>query len=183
MNRLLIRAASRPPFFILHIFYDSPTHLAFYKLKLSIAIINYGFYRNFYKTIEELEEVSKVLLKFAKNSKKNFIFLNGDLGAGKTTLTQFIAKALKVDGSVNSPTYVLKNEYETNDSFFKKLIHIDAYRLSASDMEVLELDEINNNELCIIEWAENIDLNRFVDTSILVQIDTNGEDRIFKIKI
>ena len=54
--------------------------------------------------------------------------LSGDLGAGKTSLTQGIAHGLGIDARVTSPTFTLVNEYEIGNS--SRLIHMDSYRLS-----------------------------------------------------
>jgi len=83
------------------------------------------------------------------------IALNGNLGAGKTRLTQAIAQALGVDpAEVNSPTFVLIQEYEGR----LPLYHFDTYRLKDTD-EFLELgaDELLYADgVCLIEWAEKV---------------------------
>lgn len=83
------------------------------------------------------------------------IALNGNLGAGKTRLVQAIAAALDVDpSSVNSPTFVLIQEYEGR----LPLYHFDTYRLKDTD-EFLELgaDELLYADgVCLIEWAEKV---------------------------
>lgn len=80
--------------------------------------------------------------------------LDGDLGAGKTTLTQSIAKGLGIEDYVTSPTFTIIKEYNGR----LKLNHMDVYRIeSEDDMIDLGYDEyINPDEVCIIEWAENI---------------------------
>jgi tRNA threonylcarbamoyladenosine biosynthesis protein TsaE len=87
------------------------------------------------------------------------VTLSGDLGAGKTTLTQEMAKALGIQDTVTSPTFVIMKKYQTTDAVFKNVIHIDAYRLNSS-AELLNLgfdDLMSNNEnLIIIEWPERV---------------------------
>lgn len=85
--------------------------------------------------------------------------LSGDLGAGKTTLTQEIARALGVQEQVVSPTFVIAKFYETTDARFTQLIHIDAYRIE----EIAELQTLGfermlalPNTLIIIEWPERV---------------------------
>jgi tRNA threonylcarbamoyladenosine biosynthesis protein TsaE len=84
--------------------------------------------------------------------------LIGPLGAGKTTLVQYLAKALGVKQTVNSPTFVLLKEYSIRGKF-KKIIHIDAYRLS-SEWALLEIGLadylVDKKNLIVIEWADKV---------------------------
>ena len=74
------------------------------------------------------------------------VTLKGELGAGKTTFTKAVAKALGVKEIVNSPTFVLEKIYLLDGQPFKRLIHIDAYRLSkGSDLAPLGFDELMKN--------------------------------------
>ena len=85
--------------------------------------------------------------------------LYGNLGAGKTTLTQSIATALGVVDTVTSPTFVIEKIYELTNRKFTHLIHIDAYRLEKSK-ELLHLgwkDIISDpHNLILIEWPERV---------------------------
>ena len=64
--------------------------------------------------------------------------LHGELGAGKTTFTQTLARTLGVTDAVTSPTFVIMKLYELQHQSFETLIHIDAYRIEHSDeMRVL----------------------------------------------
>jgi tRNA threonylcarbamoyladenosine biosynthesis protein TsaE len=92
--------------------------------------------------------------------------LFGDLGAGKTTFTQAFAKALGVEDTVNSPTFVIEKIYELGAGLinnkptpFQHLIHIDAYRLNGGK-ELLHLgfEEIANDSknIIFIEWPEKV---------------------------
>ena len=85
--------------------------------------------------------------------------LSGNLGAGKTTLTQSLARSLGVAETVTSPTFVIEKIYELVGQKFTHLIHIDAYRLEKSD-ELLHLgwrDIISDkNSLILIEWPERV---------------------------
>jgi len=85
--------------------------------------------------------------------------LYGNLGAGKTAFTQAVARELKIKDIVNSPTFVIEKIYETEHPHFKRLIHIDAYRLEKGrELQVLNFEELveNKNNLIIIEWPENV---------------------------
>ena len=87
------------------------------------------------------------------------VAFHGDLGAGKTTLIQQLARDLGVTDTVTSPTFVVMKQYETNHTHFLKLIHIDAYRIETIDeMRPLGFGEIltEPQTLICIEWAERI---------------------------
>lgn len=84
---------------------------------------------------------------------KCLVYLNGELGAGKTTLTRGVLRAAGHKGAVKSPTYTLVEEYDIAD---KKIFHFDLYRLK--DPEELEWigvrDYLEQPCLCFIEWSE-----------------------------
>ncbi len=81
--------------------------------------------------------------------------LEGNLGAGKTTLAQGIASGWGSYDSVTSPTYVLVNVYRRLDQ--NQLFHLDAYRLSGPEEALdLDIDAMLNQGPLLIEWADRI---------------------------
>lgn len=83
------------------------------------------------------------------------IALSGDLGSGKTTFIQGVAKGWGSTDAVSSPTFVLVNQYRRPDG--SKLHHMDAYRLqSAIEAEDLDLEAMLESGSLLIEWAERI---------------------------
>ena len=120
----------------------------------------------------------------------DILLLFGDLGAGKTTLTQGICHGLGVKKSqyIRSPTFTLVNEYHGTYPIF----HIDLYRLdSFAEIEALGLEEcLFSDGVSIIEWADKISLfsnqapGLGIDERIEIHIQIGEENRrTFNIKI
>ena len=85
----------------------------------------------------------------------DIICLQGDLGAGKTTLVQGIAHGWGSVDEVSSPTFILVNMYRRADQ--SQLFHMDAYRLdSTPEAEELDLDSMLSDGALIVEWPERV---------------------------
>ena len=81
------------------------------------------------------------------------VLLTGELGAGKTTLTQGIAAGLGVAGPVTSPTFVLAREHRSSGDG-PALVHADAYRLSGmAELDDLDLDTSLDEAVTVVEWG------------------------------
>lgn len=80
----------------------------------------------------------------------DLLLLNGELGAGKTTLTRGLGAALGARGAVTSPTFVLAREHPTASGV--PLVHVDAYRL-ATGRELDDLDLDYGHAIVVVEWG------------------------------
>ena len=103
------------------------------------------------------------------------IYLHGDLGAGKTTLTRALLHAAGYAGHVKSPTYTLAEPYSLTIAGKPiQVIHFDLYRMASAE-EFLEAgfrEEFNESNVCIVEWPEKAetvlpqpDINVFLEVS------------------
>jgi tRNA threonylcarbamoyladenosine biosynthesis protein TsaE len=86
----------------------------------------------------------------------DLLLLTGDLGAGKTTLTQGIADGLGVRGPVTSPTYVIARVHPSMTGG-PDLVHVDAYRLGGlAELDDLDLDASLEEAVTIVEWGHGV---------------------------
>lgn len=123
-------------------------------------------------TPEAMEELGAQLARHLRAG--DLLALNGELGAGKTTLVRGIGSALGVRGSVTSPTFVLARVHPRDSG--APLVHVDAYRLSgAAEIDDLDLDF--EGSIVIVEWAAGM-LDGVADSrlDIHIQRPTGGSD-------
>ena len=104
----------------------------------------------------------------------DLVALNGELGAGKTTLTRGLGAALGVRGAVTSPTFVLARTHPREVG--APLVHVDAYRLSSA----LELDDLDidfEGSIVVVEWGDGL-LDGVAESWLQVDIarPTGGEE-------
>jgi tRNA threonylcarbamoyladenosine biosynthesis protein TsaE len=86
----------------------------------------------------------------------DLVVLTGDLGAGKTTLTQGIAEGLGVRGPVTSPTFVIARVHPSLVGG-PALVHVDAYRLGGlAELDDLDLDTSLEDSVTIVEWGHGL---------------------------
>ncbi|WP_036436609.1 tRNA (adenosine(37)-N6)-threonylcarbamoyltransferase complex ATPase subunit type 1 TsaE [Mycoplasma elephantis] len=98
-------------------------------------------------------------VNFLENSIKNtqFIFLMGELGAGKTTLVKLIGKILNEQKNIKSPSFNYINIYD-------KFIHIDAYNLNGS---IDDFEDFIEDKLVIVEWANLLNYDKYKNRLII----------------
>ena len=128
-------------------------------------------------SVEETQQLARAISERVQPG--DVILLVGDLGAGKTTFTKGLAKALGIDDEVTSPTFTILNVYEDGRL---KLNHLDMYRVERAD-ELAELgieDCFDDDSVTVIEW------NKFehIDGEIIdINITPTGEnERVFDVE-
>lgn len=102
-------------------------------------------------TPEEMNALGALLATQLREG--DLVALNGELGAGKTTLTRGLGEALGVRGAVTSPTFVLARTHPRADG--APLVHVDAYRLSSA-VELDDLDIDFERSIVVVEWGAGL---------------------------
>lgn len=108
------------------------------------------------KSAEETQQFGELFAK--KLNKQSIIALSGDLGAGKTTFVQGLAKGVGITKRIISPTFIIIRKYRIKKQV-KEFYHIDLYRIhSEKDLEGLGLQEILHDPeaIVVIEWPEKL---------------------------
>jgi tRNA threonylcarbamoyladenosine biosynthesis protein TsaE len=112
------------------------------------------------ESVEALErEARELVTRLMPGERATLVTLSGELGAGKTTFAQAVAKALGVEEHVTSPTFVLEKIYELESAPFRRLVHIDAYRLEGgAALKALGFAELSADpdNLILLEWPERV---------------------------
>lgn len=129
-----------------------------------------------YFEIKNISDWQNVVNSILPELKHNILLLKGNLGAGKTTFTQFLLKNLGSEDEVNSPTYSIVNEYKSPKG---KIYHFDLYRLKNID-EVYDIgieEYLDNSFLCIIEWPEVYEDELYGLEYHSMSINNTGESR------
>lgn len=112
----------------------------------------------------------------------DLVMLNGPLGAGKTTLTQGVARALGVPGRVQSPTFTIAQIHRGQAKHGESgapldLVHVDAYRLnSMEELDALDLDTTLTEALTVVEWGEGKTEVLSTDRLVITIVRPEGSD-------
>jgi len=124
------------------------------------------------------EETQKLAQKLAKKlNAGDVVLLSGNLGVGKTTFTQGLAKTLQVKGQITSPTFVIARLHKSLQDG-PDLLHVDAYRLnSLAEIQDLDLVSDLSHAVVIVEWPREM-VNDLSENPIKIEIiqDPNEED-------
>ena len=134
------------------------------------------------KITASLLELDKVVTYLNESLPSDaIVFLRGDLAAGKTTLTQAVAKARGIEAEVTSPTFSLQQCY-AND-----LYHYDLYRLDHEEFMQLGLfEEFEKSGWHMVEWGSD-ELKAFLEgvgyNVATVEIEVNNDSRTYRINI
>ena len=104
-------------------------------------------------TLADLPVVAKEMLASLQDAPRVWLF-RGQMGAGKTTLSKELLKQLGIDQNVQSPTFSLVNEYQTNSG--ETVYHFDLYRLkNIQEALAIGIEEyLDSGNYCLIEWPE-----------------------------
>lgn len=136
--------------------------------------------------IKTHEEMVALGYKIGLNAFPNMVItMEGDLGAGKTTMTKGIGKALGVTRIINSPTFTIMKTYEGS----LELYHMDVYRINNDSGDEYLEEYFDLGGVCVIEWANNInkmlpedrlDIKIAInsDTTRLVTLESNSQEYI-----
>lgn len=132
---------------------------------------------------KETRTIGKNLAMHLVNSgiKKGVLFLEGELGAGKTVFAKGFAEGLGVEENIGSPTFVFIREYYSGKVPF---YHFDLYRLE----DLGEIDELgffeyfDRDGFILIEWAEKV--KNYIEPSVEIRIEKAGKnERILSVEI
>lgn len=140
-----------------------------------------------YKTKSQQETINLGKSIASKFKPGDIILLEGNLGAGKTTLTKGIAEYFGIKKNITSPTFSLMNVHEIQrfkDSKIQRLVHVDTYRLE-DEKDLIEIgieDYLGNPDtICLIEWPEKI--SKLLSSKKVIRIKIEHLDKGRKILI
>ena len=106
-------------------------------------------------TLPQLDEVAKKIID--THAKHRVFSLNGEMGAGKTTLIKALCKYLEIQNIPSSPTFAIVNEYWTPKN--EPVYHFDFYRIERPEEAIAIglFEYLESGNYCFMEWSENIE--------------------------
>ena len=123
------------------------------------------------KSVEETQRLGEMIARSLCGTE--VVALYGDLGVGKTHITQGICKGLGVDDGVSSPTFALVNEYSGKC----KIYHFDMYRVKTlNDLYSTGFFDYIDTGVIIVEWSENIEA-ALPKNAIKIKIERTGAEK------
>lgn len=132
-------------------------------------------------TFEATQQAGKDFAAALRNG--GVVALHGDLGSGKTTFVQGLAKGLGIEKQIISPTFIIMRTYKPGlkikDLRFKKFYHVDLYRIESDrDIEGLGLLELlhDPNNIILIEWPDKIE-HLLPESRIDIYFEYLGDDK------
>ena len=134
------------------------------------------------KSLDHLNKISEIILK--KLDKKDCLFLIGEIGVGKTTLTRYLINNLQKQKGLSqtevlSPTFNLLYEYKISDF---KIMHYDLYRIKkANELDHLGIFSENEKTIKIIEWPDLIKTP--LNNKLEIHLEYGEKDKERKMKI
>ena len=110
------------------------------------------------KCVEDTKNMAKDIAPFIKN---NITFLNGEIGAGKTTFTKYLVEIYGLNDEVCSPTFSLENRYNTKNGL---IIHFDLYRIkNEEELDMIGFyDTLKEDATILIEWADKFNIEKYI---------------------
>lgn len=131
-------------------------------------------------TPEQTQEFGRALATLLRAG--DLVILTGDLGAGKTTLTQGLAEGLGVRGPITSPTFVIARVHPSLRGG-PDLVHVDAYRLgTVAELDDMDLDTEIADAVTVVEWGEGM-AEELMEShlSIRLNADPQTEERTIRL--
>lgn len=124
--------------------------------------------------IEEIDRVAKEVADYLKGQSCRIVLMQGEMGAGKTTLTKAVCAVMGADeDEVNSPTFSIVNEYASDEGV---IYHFDFYRIKTQN-EAIDFglfDYIDSGRWCFMEWSEKV-LELLPDETITIKVTVISE--------
>ena len=124
--------------------------------------------------IEDIENVGRRVAETLKGQQCRVVLMEGEMGAGKTTLTKAICGAMGADvDEVNRPTFAIVNEYDSNEGV---IYHFDFYRIKnqAEAIDFGLFDYLDSGCWCFMEWSEKVE-QLLPDECVVIRVEILNE--------